>query len=69
MPKYIQTDAAFFYPKAMRNLFSSVYVKTGRSIFSGDKRLKIEHRINNVSNTGKHNVMIDTALPDKSTLE
>ena len=62
LPKYIQTDAAFFYPKAMRNLFSSVYVKTGRSILNGDKRLKIEHRINNVSKTGKHNVRIETVF-------
>ena len=29
---------------------------------NGDKRLKIEHRINNVSKTGKHNVRIETVF-------
>lgn len=58
-PKYIQTDAAGFYPKAMRRLFSSNHVNKG---MSGVPRRLVEHRINNVSKTGKHNVRIETVF-------
>lgn len=54
-PKYIQTDAAFFYPKAMHKLFYTT--KIG---IKGD--LTVEHRVNNVSKTGKHNVRIETVF-------
>lgn len=59
-PKFIQTDAAQFYPKAMRKLFASVHAK-GTNV-SGNKRMTVEHRINNVSKTGKHNVRIETVF-------
>lgn len=57
LPKYIQTDAATFYPKAMTKLF---YDKTinARNRF----RYKVEHRVNNVQKTGKHNVRIETVF-------
>src|SRR3989338_7816395 len=45
----------------MRKLFASVYVR-GRQTISGDKRMIVEHRINNVSLTGKHNVRIETVF-------
>ena len=50
LPKYIQTDAAGFYPKAMTKLFYSNKLRG----------LKVEHRIVNTSKTGKYNVRIET---------
>ncbi len=61
LPKYIQTDAAQFYPKAMKKVFASVRCKGKRNI-SGSKRMLVEHRINNVQKTGKHNVRIETVF-------
>ena len=46
IPRYVQTDYANFYPEAFRNVFGT----------------KIEHRRNNVSETGKHNVRIETVF-------
>ena len=46
VPKYIQTDAAVFYPKAFENVFNG----------------EVEHRINNTAQTGKHNVRIETVF-------
>lgn len=57
-PKYIQTDAATFYPKAMTKMFFSNKI-TGKGWFD---KLSVEHRINNVSKTGKHNVRIETVF-------
>ena len=51
-PKYIQTDAGVFYPKAFRRLFYSNKI-------SG---LTIEHKINNVSKTKIHNYKIETVF-------
>src|SRR3989344_1137236 len=50
--KYIQTDALRMYPKAFKKAFKI------------DKRRKsyIEHRVNNVSKTKKHNVRIETVF-------
>ncbi|MFH1591109.1 MAG: DDE-type integrase/transposase/recombinase [archaeon] len=59
-PKFIQTDAAKFYPKAMRRCFSTNTTK-GFTI-GGEKRIGVEHRINNVSKTKKHNVRIETVF-------
>lgn len=52
LPRYIQTDAAIFYQQAFRKVFYS----------SRLQGLKVEHRINNVSETGKHNVRIETVF-------
>lgn len=49
-PQYIQTDALPFYPKAFRKVFYSKY------------KTRVEHRINNVSKTKKHNVRIETVF-------
>jgi len=57
-PKFIQTDAASFYPRAMKKLFFSNYV-TGKGWHG---KLTVDHRINNVSQTGKHNVRIETVF-------
>ena len=43
-PKFIQTDSAGFYPQAFKNTFGK----------------EVEHRRNNVSKSGKHNVRIET---------
>ena len=51
-PKYIQTDALPFYPKAFRNAFG----------FGINKKNDTEHIINNVQKTGKHNVRIETVF-------
>ena len=50
--KYVQTDALRIYPRAFRKAFKI------------DKRRKseVEHRINNVSKTKKHNVRIETVF-------
>jgi transposase-like protein len=52
LPNYIQTDGALFYPSAMKKLFSNWRYR-GK---------KVEHRINNVQITGKHNVRIETVF-------
>ncbi len=56
-PKYIQTDAAKFYPKAMRKMFYNIHLKAPNS-----KRMEVEHRIINHHKTGKHNVRIETVF-------
>lgn len=48
-PRYIQTDAAQFYPAAMRKIFFSLRAKG----------LGVEHRVNNTHKTKKHNVRIE----------
>lgn len=53
VPKYVQTDAAQFYPKAFQKVFGQGKRK---------HNLRTEHRINNVSKTGKHNVRIETVF-------
>ena len=59
LPRFIQTDAAMFYPKAMKKLFASNRVGQG---IHGVSRMKVEHRVNNVSKTKKHNVRIETVF-------
>lgn len=49
-PRYIQTDAAMFYPKAFRKAF---YVQKTHG-------LSVEHRVNNHALTGRHNVKIES---------
>lgn len=49
-PRYVQTDAAMFYPQAMRRAFWK------------HNKMSVEHRVNNVSKTGKHNVRIETVF-------
>jgi transposase-like protein len=51
-PKFIQTDAAMFYPRAMRKVFYS-------NVLHG---LKVEHRVQNAGKTKKHNVRIETVF-------
>ena len=51
LPKYIQTDAGIFYPTAFRKVFGTLH-----------KDLRVEHIINNVSKTGKHNVRIESVF-------
>lgn len=46
VPRYIQTDSAHFYKKSFKDMF----------------RNKVEHRMNNVHETGKHNVRIETVF-------
>ena len=50
LPKYIQTDGLPFYPRAFRNVFFQKH------------RSDVEHRVNNVSRTRKHNVRIETVF-------
>jgi len=52
-PKYIQTDAAPFYPKTFKKVF-----------FKNTEKLteRTRHIINNYSKTGKHNVRIETVF-------
>jgi len=51
IPKSIQTDAYQAYPAAIKT-----------AIHFTNRKAKIEHRINNVSKTGKHNVRIETVF-------
>ena len=54
VPRYIQTDSAHFYKKSFKDMF----------------RNKVEHRMNNVHETGKHNVRIETVfskIKDRTT--
>ena len=57
-PKYIQTDSAQFYPKAMSYIFSA----SPKKRFCEDGTERVVHRINNVSKSGKHNVRIETVF-------
>ena len=50
-PKYIQTDALPFYPKAFRKTFYTRF-----------KKDKVKHIINNITKTKKHNVRIETVF-------
>ncbi len=59
LPRYIQTDAALFYPKAMRRIFSS---NRATRVDHGGSRLKVEHRVNNVRKSKVHNVRIETVF-------
>ena len=52
-PKYIQTDALTFYPDAFKKAFYNVYE---------DDDERVQHRVNNVSKTKKHNVRIETVF-------
>jgi transposase-like protein len=51
-PKFIQTDAAQFYPKAFKKIFY-------RRELHG---LEVEHKINNTYKTKKHNYKIETVF-------
>lgn len=51
--RFIQTDAGVFYPTAFRKVFGQGKRKYNR---------EVEHRINNVSKTKKHNVRIETVF-------
>ncbi len=51
-PKYIQTDAGVFYPRAFRKLFYSNKIKG----------LTVEHKIQNYSKTKIHNYRIETVF-------
>lgn len=53
VPRYIQTDAAQFYPQAFKNVFYSN---------KGKRDDQPQHRINNVNKTKKHNVRIETVF-------
>ena len=50
-PNYIQTDGLPFYPKAFKKVFYSRY-----------KDRRVEHRVNIVRRTKKHNVRIETVF-------
>lgn len=52
-PKYIQTDALIYYPNAFKRVF---WTNTGK------REEMTEHKVNNVSKTGKHNVRIETVF-------
>ncbi len=54
-PKFIQTDAAQFYPRAFKKLFYS-----NRLGMKGG--LKVEHEIQDVQKTRKHNYRIETVF-------
>jgi len=51
LPKYVQTDAAGFYPQAFKNAFYSN---------KGNREDQPHHIVNNVRRTKKHNVRIET---------
>ncbi len=52
LPKYVQTDAAKFYPRAFRKVFYSIYKENNN----------VKHIINNVRKSKKHNVRIETVF-------
>ena len=54
-PKFIQTDAAQFYPKAFRKMFYSNKLGFGGGY-------TVEHRIQNVMKTRVHNYRIETVF-------
>lgn len=51
-PKYIQTDALPFYPRAFNKVFA----------YHSRKNNEIKHRINNIQKSGRHNVRIETVF-------
>lgn len=51
-PKYIQTDALPFYPRAFNKVFA----------YHSTKNNEVEHIINNVHKTGKYNIRIETVF-------
>jgi len=51
-PKFIQTDAGMFYPRAFQKTFFSQRTHD----------LTVEHRIQNYHKTGRHNVRIETVF-------
>ena len=53
-PKFIQTDAAQFYPKAMKKLFFNLRKKA-----KNKDKFDVKHIQNNVQKTRKHNVRIE----------
>lgn len=57
LPKYIQTDAAPFYPKAMRKLFYR-----NNKITGDNNKMVVKHIQNNVRKTKRHNVRIETVF-------
>lgn len=59
LPKFIQTDAAKFYPKAMRKLFASNRIGKG---ISGVPRRLVDHKVQNTRRTKRYNVRIETVF-------
>lgn len=57
IPKFIMTDYAGFYPKAMRQVFSS---NKRQTTYHNIERVR--HIRNNTARTGKHNVRIETVF-------
>lgn len=57
LPKFIQTDAATFYPKAMKKLFYDKKIKARQK-----DRMKVEHRVVSYQKTKKYNVRIETVF-------
>ena len=57
-PKFIQTDAATFYPTAMKKLFFSNLV-TGKGWHG---KLTVDHKVVNFSRDKKYNVRIETVF-------
>jgi len=51
IPAYIQTDGLPQYPRAFRKTFGQ-----------GNRTIRTEHRVNNVSKSKKHNVRIETVF-------
>ncbi|MFH0978320.1 MAG: DDE-type integrase/transposase/recombinase [Candidatus Woesearchaeota archaeon] len=58
LPKYIQTDAATFYPKAFKKLFWSNQI-TGKGWYD---KLTVDHKVVNTKRTGRYNVRIETVF-------
>ena len=56
MPKFIQTDYAQFYPKAMRHVF----LANKKATYKGIERVK--HYRQNTMRTGKYNVRIESVF-------
>jgi len=56
-PKYIQTDSAQFYLRAMRQVFSA---NKRQKTYHNVERVK--HKVINTSKTGKYNVRIETVF-------
>lgn len=59
LPKFIQTDSAVFYPKAMKKVFYSSKT-AGQGVKDKSPELKIEHKIINTLKTKKYNVRIES---------
>ncbi len=58
LPKFIQTDAAKFYPKAFKRMFFSNKL----NYINKQSRRSVEHRVVNYRRTKKHNVRIETVF-------